>query len=674
MAPPLYFNISGGMYDLPFATNVLDQGTMLGKLAKTTLGSITSADVGATRTRPCVGHCAAGGGSDGSELCCDSCESAASKSKAEMQLLVYSVLDMLMVLVVVGMVLWGRKRKVALDGESDAGMISMSDYSVQLRPARHKGKPWKLDTSLPNAVDRFKQGVKRHMEQQGLRVATGRGGEPCVWLVFPEERRIKLWQQKVVLLGNLEEALAPFIQEKVLQKQEKALKTVDRVAAKLLEVNDRIAACPAEKRQQHGAEVTSIFCSFEDEQDQDKAIDLAAAAWSNKWRRSRRSNTVHSGSDSMVVYPAEPASDRRRFRVREANEPDSLLYEHLQYNENDRKARKMVANLALAAMLVLALAVTGVIKSMTPNVAFIAQCENMQWAAVANGTTICDGMNETFSTNAAARNFYRRNRKRVDQKIWPARYPRVLPKDCIAHGPCCPLVVNGSRTLPWYLADQQDCMRLYNPQTYNAQARALDEPEPAMQLPIHGSVEAMCYHCVCECSPTAQQACPLEGQLKAEYCRDHVSWTSKSTAYRYVSACIITGFNTLLKFLLEVGARYEKPHTHGDEYLSLATKVGVAQFFNTAIATMIISADIKLLESLKTMKHKPATAVWYASVCPQFVVTMGLNVVLPPLVHIGKYAVQSGLHALRVHVPTLSWGARSQSRLNAIYTCACTCV
>ena len=37
MAPPLYFNISGGMYDLPFATNVLDQGTMLGKLAKTTL-------------------------------------------------------------------------------------------------------------------------------------------------------------------------------------------------------------------------------------------------------------------------------------------------------------------------------------------------------------------------------------------------------------------------------------------------------------------------------------------------------------------------------------------------------------------------------------------------------------------------------------------------------------
>ena len=113
-AAPMTFNLQGGTFELNSARSFFDGSTTLGKLALSTIGSLTRADVNATNEREC-----AGGSVD---LCCGSCVTADSESQTETQLLVYSVLNALAALALTATVRVMKRRKAALDGLSDAAM------------------------------------------------------------------------------------------------------------------------------------------------------------------------------------------------------------------------------------------------------------------------------------------------------------------------------------------------------------------------------------------------------------------------------------------------------------------------------------------------------------------------------------------------------------------------
>ena len=489
-----------------------------------------------------------------------------------------------------------------------------------------------------------------------------------IWLVFAEEARIKLWRRKTMLLHRLEEALGAvdfktFLEGAIEEKEgnEKSrLRAVDKVARLLHSVNVALQGLGT-------TGMDAVICAYvamEDEAYQDRWVDLGLTS---KIRRpSRQGNVVPVASAKEAL-----SFHGKRFSVHDAPEPDVIVYEHLQYTSEwrcscqSRKLREAGAWLLTVLMLLVGGVGIGMSKAFVPNMAFMNLCDNLAFTADANTAAgMCDGAWDDNFTEPARQFYLDGWRKMTDwSAVVPSQFPILTEEDCNAGGlSCC----SESGITSWSQANETGCLRRFGTQY---QPRAHLDTWEAIHFPRDGSVEAMCTACICECDPEEQAQCPALGVLERDaFCGDFERWKSSASVWKLFAAGIVTAINTVLKALLERLAEFEKQRTTGYEQGSLTTKVGIAQFVNTVVLTILLSADVEWMGWLPTVKKPLSTPYWFSSVGAAFLLSMVINVCVPPFVHMAKFVCFRCLQFLTIHLPTLSRGSKTQNRLNDIYT------
>lgn len=439
MTVPIGINLYGDMYQMPEASDFVledynDDKTAVSLFdrtlwARTTLGAHTRCNVTQQRMSNNFGACESPEGESGS---------------TDTLLIVYACVELLAAFIVLMIVKKVNDKKAELDELSDAAMVSMSDYTVQLRPREGF---WRLPEKADPPIGRqqaFKESLCAHVEKHLGKVArvpseeTGQS-ELGIWLAFPEEQRIAYWRQKVALLKRLEDALAhldgthvigcgrnkatavvetsvkphvpPSADTVTFPSKTVSLATkVSKVVLELEKLNEKLAG-----EEKHN-EVVCAFVTFEDERDQDKACDLVAKP---KARASAVHPEVDGGQDTLHF-------NGRDFKIREAPEPDTLLFTHLQYSARSRNKRRGIAILALIVVLVGFMAVTLEVRNLVTDTAFDTVCPNIEWDP-SSDYAICDGAYDgNFSIEAQT------HYKTRWQYVWDAvgtQLPRVAEID-----------------------------------------------------------------------------------------------------------------------------------------------------------------------------------------------------------------------------------------------------
>jgi hypothetical protein len=451
MTGPICINLLGEMYDMPAAREFVtdehqvqapgqgdeEEGMVspFGQTfwARTTLGGLSRCNV--TEQMP------------NNFVDCDVPQDESGVTSK--RLLWYACLDLLAALIVLIIVKKMKARKMELDELSDAAMVSMSDYSVQLRP---RGGHWLLPAKAdaPMGQQRaFKENLRDHIEKHLGKVAMVEmqgqldqhdqvQKELGIWLAFPEEQRIGSWKKKVQLLYELEEALARLdgthaigfgrnkakelpaavAAEKPVEVDllgapqavkfpEKTVKLATKVSKLVLQLEKLNEELTVEGQ----TKVVCAFVTFEDEKDQDKACDLVL-------NPKTKSSAVHpepeggpardAGGENGQLENTRSARGEalhfagREFRVREAPEPDTIRFSHLQYTANRRNVRRTFAILTLVSVLVgFNLAVLEA-RKLTTDTAFGTVCPTITWDP-SSDYALCDGAYAgNFSTEAQA--------------------------------------------------------------------------------------------------------------------------------------------------------------------------------------------------------------------------------------------------------------------------------
>ena len=396
MTAPIVINWLGDMYKMPaardFVTKAYTGMSPLGRTlwARTTLGALTRCDV-AQQTPNNFADC-------------DAPDSEASRTTGT-RLVAYACLDLLATCIVLILVKRVQKRKTELDELSDAAMISMSDYTVQLRP---RGGYWRLPekASAPMGQQQaFKESLRSHVEKHLGKVAMfvskeSEQPELGIWLAYAEEHRIACWQKKVVLLDLLEHALGCLDGTHAIGcGRNKALAIAKAPVSPYETGYDDLAKVPAttisqatkvsklvmqlenlnqELEREEKNEVVCAFVAFEDERDQDKACNLVL-------KTKTKVSAVHPEVEPNALHFAG-----RNFRIREAPEPDTIVFAHLQYSARKRNVRRSMATATLVGVLIGFMLVILKFRSLTTDTAFGTVCPAIEWDP-SSDYAICDG-------------------------------------------------------------------------------------------------------------------------------------------------------------------------------------------------------------------------------------------------------------------------------------------
>ncbi len=480
MTAPIVINLLGEMYNMPAARDFIvdDYDATTGEglspfgrtfWARTTLGGLTRCNVSAQQPN--------------NFATCDEPEDEANSATAT-QLLVYACIDLLAACIVLLVVRRVNNRKVELDELSDAAMISMSDYTVQLRPQRGY---WRLPqkASAVGQQQAFKESLRAHVEKHLGKVAMWKteGSEQpelAIWLAFEEEHRIACWEKKVALLQRLEHALGcldgsysigcgqnkasavvetpvtPYVPGsaetvRVPPQSVQLATTVSKLVMQLEKVNEELD-------REEKNDVVCAFVAFDDERDQDRACDLVLA-------RKTKAAAVHPEMDSGALHFAG-----RDFKIREAPEPDTINFSHLQYSAKKRNMRRVMTTLTLLGVLVGFMMVILKLRSLSIDTAFENVCPTIMWEE-SSDYALCDGAYQgNFSSEAQShykdRWQYVKNRVGTElpevAKIVPARtVPPVNDAEtasCVLPEPgdCC-----NREHRTWAAAAEAGCTRVW---------------------------------------------------------------------------------------------------------------------------------------------------------------------------------------------------------------------
>ena len=808
MSFAIALNFSGDMYSLPAASDFVTderQTRIVPEAEATEAGFRLPSPLGQTfwarTTLGALTRCNSALQKANSFVDCDVRQE--SPTLTDQKLLGYAAADMLAVVVLLFIVRAVNKRKTELDALSDAAMVSMSDYTVQLRPQGHNWKlPNKADAPL-GQLRTFKEGLRNHVERHLGPVASveiNGNQEIGIWLAFAEEHRIELWREKVQLLYRLEEALGRLdgrytlgfargkAKELKVPKEDLILPVADglggherpdapkktgklatQVAWIVLEmesINNELS----ELGQSEDKEVVTAFVAFEDEKHQDKACDLVLSK--------AHGNAVHPDPNDLLHGPLY--FHGRQMRVREAPEPDTINFQHLQYTADRRNMRRALAGLGLLCWLVAFNIVILAARKLSTDLAFETVCGTIAWDN-ASDYALCDGAYAGNFTSEA-QDHYKARWQHVDSvlgtdipkaatvtlahrvlnnytnetaecelstdsdccdtehRTWQAAaeqgctrvwtvdanlsfFPTTrgdgniglltcdVDRDCVtpvlspepgrpagSRPTCesmdCPVVtVGGADWVTNPLAKDWECFGGLNqgcdPTNKRDVQRCCTKTLTAEMSKGH-SVEAVCYHCICDClGRTAYgqethddfpKGCPSPAdgwttELQETYCAGDNGWDQwDATVNRWslFNSILTTTINQILKAGLEGVVELEKAHTRAQEQSSLALKVALAQFANTVLLSMVSTMYIQGFLFTTTVYPSDgltpwANARWYYQVGTSFMMTMTINQCLPLAIHAGKYWAFRSLHKLKFDKGSLSFGARTQNRLNQIY-------
>jgi hypothetical protein len=123
-----------------------------------------------------------------------------------------------------------------------------------------------------------------------------------------------------------------------------------------------------------------------------------------------------------------------------------------------------------------------------------------------------------------------------------------------------------------------------------------------------------------------------------DLCDDYIQKSSKIVGIKFATAVGVVLINFILKLLLVLMSKFERPSTKGREQLKIMMKVFVAMFINTAIVNLMVTSDLQELwfvEYLPFSKYlfnnefNDFDRYWYFKSGSVFITTMLISIVSP---------------------------------------------
>eukprot|EP01050_Picozoa_sp_SAG11_P004921 SAG11_NODE_327_length_10699_cov_4.828272_9_plen_553_part_00 len=175
------------------------------------------------------------------------------------------------------------------------------------------------------------------------------------------------------------------------------------------------------------------------------------------------------------------------------------------------------------------------------------------------------------------------------------------------------------------------------------------------------SIDAVCYACYCnEDSPTGLPtvAETIDGE-EVDYCQEWSDEQSHKLYFGLLATIIVVIVNQILKQTLLFVTRFERNETQSFLEASLANKIFICQFLNTAILFLIVRS--RLITSIPGDHFANVNAKWYANFGAPLAQTMLIQYVTNPVTELVMVVVPELMKCF------LEKSAGTQNKLNALY-------
>lgn len=509
----------------------------------------------------------------------------------------------------------------------DEATVTMSDYTVMVQPkvdggwTKYASKKKAKEADLLRDVEKALQGA-----DEGAEIAELKDEDKlkkCIWVAWNDKERISLWTAKRAKLLKLEAAL----------------KTKDEADASIVD-SLRFSLC--------GSPKPTVYDKLEelnqqlDNQDQAPSVPVYAFV------------TLSSGAvaDKLVSAKTTVEVGGVPCRVHSAPEPESLLWQHLEYSHKNRRNRRVaMMSLTTTALIIGALVIVGA-NALKVGTSYVNYCGAVMGELVPPANQHVCPIDDAGDGDARESLFRLYKEMFTDMKGNPRVCIISAGEDqatCAAnfasqvHPFCDPfdLISNGARG------------------TAASKCHTVDSTGV---LQAGGDADAMCYACICSyASVSATYLTEAQGALGEDYCAAFEEQESSATFWGLVATVVVVIINQVLRRGMMLTAPFAKSHTVEAQMISTSIRVFLAQVLNTAILMLLLRSEFGVFNDLPGTHYKTVNAKWYAEVGAPLIVTMAIQLLTPPAIQFVMVFVD------KLKIWILSRSAKTQNQLNAAH-------
>ena len=416
-----------------------------------------------------------------------------------------------------------------------------------------------------------------------------------------------------------------------------------------------------------------VFVTFEKDDDYELALE-----WADYRQRKRRNDAGKSrlskeeydelvGKFDHFVYPE---FEGQRVDLKQAPEPEVVMWAHLEYHGWQQLWRRWVVNVAAVFILVSGITIIVGANYKKGGMEFLTSCDSIaqdlfeKSSAAGTGVTIspggtayCDGLpldaawpsggNASLSVQAAEH--YKAawlQTERELQRHNPVKFPVIRAS---GGSGTCRLAEPGScceqDNFTWAQAREAGCLRADTGTSVVSKG---------------GSRDAICYACVCSAAGMYSNLLAASGGQTA-YCAEYMTSWITTMAWTLVAVCIVAAVNGLAKVVMEEIVDFEQNDTTGGEQGSLAFKIFIAQFIFTGLCVVFVRLNFSVTDSIPVERFDQASARFYAKVLAPLIITMVSVFLAPPMAQVAEFV------AFKVLKKVLAKLAHTQNGLNQVH-------
>ena len=313
----------------------------------------------------------------------------------------------------------------------------------------------------------------------------------------------------------------------------------------------------------------------------------------------------------------------RGVSVRQAPEPEVIIWENLEYSGTNRMIRSVVSNLATVLILGAAFIVFSVAEDEKQAKQYLDHCMDTPPGRFDNKSFV--------DLYCSTREFHR----------YQAGFDTTTHKRNIScSGECC-------------------TEKLVTIEHQKDKARNCFRRDTAGVVFKGANVDALCYECFCNAK--LKKPSLYKGMDCARFGKSNM----KTQVYVTGATFAVVAVNVALKKAAEFVVYHQKEHTVAGMSGALAIKVFIAQFINTGLLVLILSVDFPVKAPAFGLTQHPTVnsidARWYGKYGASLVQTMATNFCVAPFSHVATLVIRKIMQRIQRR------SAVTQNQLNRIY-------
>ena len=405
------------------------------------------------------------------------------------------------------MVLVAHRQMTALEEKVDKEAVTMADYTVMIQPQVDLGWKTNYASAKKSKRDQLILDVEKALEK-----AAGAGGDlaeiqdefkvkqKCIWIAWDDDENIKLWQAKRAKLIELEAALFVAKADGDKEPANTVLEELEELNKNLDQHNESEEWCPV-----------YVFAAYNIGEKAGHAIDGDPA------------------DPNPPNPPGEITVGGVKCNILQAPEPESLLWEHLEFSARNRMVRSYVIMAFTFTALMIGAVLISWANTLTVGTSYANFCGDVMGADAKRDADdnlinkdVCPlGGNDTLPM------LYRKQYSAM-----------VHPQVCAPVSTCS---TNGLyEDIPYSLCSPSyDLAASPSRGTLASPCHTVDTKGVLM---TGGDVDAMCYACICSLEDIAETTrAKLETSQGAEYCAPFEEEAADASFAGLVATIIVVG-------------------------------------------------------------------------------------------------------------------------------------